>query len=317
MRPILALLATLVSTCALAQPFPNRAITFVVGFAPGGGTDGVARVIAKTVGESMGQQVVVDNKSGAGGTIAVDFVAKAAPDGYTLVLANVGAMAANPHMMKLGYDPLKDLAPLTMATVFANVILAQPQLGVRTVQDLVKRAKEKPATLTYASSGVGGAAHLAGELLEMLAKIDLVHVPYKGGGPAMAGFLGNQTDLFIATPVTALPHVSSGRAVAVATTSPKRAALMPTVPTVAESGFQGFDASNWYAFYGPKGLPKELVERWNRELVKALNDAPTVAALAKQGVEAAPGTPEELARYTEAEFRTWGRVVKEAGIKPE
>jgi tripartite-type tricarboxylate transporter receptor subunit TctC len=318
MRSSFAVLAgLLLSFCALAQPFPNRPVTFVVGFAPGGGTDGVARVVAKAVGDSIGQQVVVDNKSGAGGTIAVDLVAKAPPDGYMLVLANVGAMTANPHIMKLSYDPLKDLTPITMATIFANVILAQPELGVKTLQDLIKLAKEKPGRRTYGSSGVGGAAHLAGELLEERAKVFLIHVPYKGGGPAMAGFLGHQTDLFIATPVTALPHVNSGRAVAVATTAPKRAALMPNVPTVAESGYPGFDATNWYAFYGPKGLPKELTERWNREIVKALNDPAAVAGLQKQGVEPAPGTPEELARYTESEYRTWGKLIREAGIKAE
>jgi tripartite-type tricarboxylate transporter receptor subunit TctC len=317
LRTLLALLCALAPAAATAQPFPSRPITFVVGFAPGGGTDGVARVIAKTVGDSLGQQVVVDNKSGAGGTIAVDLVAKAPADGYMLVLANVGAMTANPHIMRLTYDPLKDLTPISMATIFANVILAQPELGVKTLQDLLRLAKEKPGRLTYGSSGVGGAAHLAGELLEERAKVFLIHVPYKGGGPAMAGFLGSQTDLFIATPVTALPHVNSGRAVAVATTAPKRAALMPNVPTVAESGFPGFDATNWYAFYGPKGLPKELIERWNREIVKALNDPATVAALQKQGVEPAPGTPEELARYTETEFRTWGKLIRDAGIKAE
>jgi tripartite-type tricarboxylate transporter receptor subunit TctC len=317
MRAVLLLVLSMFGSIAFAQPFPSRPITVVVGFAPGGGTDGVARVVAKTLSDSMGQQVVVDNKSGAGGTIAVDLVAKAPPDGYMLVLANVGAMTANPHIMKLAYDPLKDLTPISMATIFANVILAQPELGVKTVADLVRLAKEKPGRLTYGSSGVGGAAHLAGELLEERAKVFLVHVPYKGGGPAMAGFLGQQTDLFIATPVTALPHVSSGRAVAVATTALKRAALMPNVPTVSEAGFPGFDATNWYAFYGPRGMAKDLVERWNREIVKALNDPATAAALHKQGVEPSPGTPEELARYTEAEFRTWGKLIRDAGIKAE
>ena len=317
MRFALLVLLLAFSALAAAQPFPNRPVTVVVGFAPGGGTDGVARVVAKTLSDNLGQQVVVDNKSGAGGTIAVDLVAKAPADGYTLVLANVGAMTANPHIMKLSYDPLKDLTPISMATIFANVILAQPELGAKSLQELIRLAKEKPGRLTYGSSGVGGAAHLAGELLEERARIFLVHVPYKGGGPAMAGFLGHQTDLFIATPVTALPHVSSGRAVAIATTALKRAALMPNVPTVAEAGYPGFDATNWYAFYGPKGLPKDLVERWNREIVKALNDPATVAALHKQGVEPAPGTPQDLARYTEAEFRTWGKLIRDAGIKAE
>ena len=303
---------------ALAQAnFPAKAITTVVGFAPGGGTDTVARVVGRTLGENLGQQVIVDNKAGAGGTIAVDYVAKAAPDGYTLVLANVGALAANPHIMKLQYDPLKDLTPITMATVFANVIVVQPELGVKTLAQFLDLARQRPGRLTYGSSGVGGAAHLAGELLEMAAKVYLVHVPYKGGGPGMQGFLGQQTDAFIATPVTALGHVKSGRAIAIATTSPKRAALMPDVPTVAESGFPGFDATNWYAYFGPKGMPRELVERLNRELVKALRDPAAVALLEKQGVEPAPGTPEELARYVQSEHKTWGNVIRQAGIRAQ
>jgi tripartite-type tricarboxylate transporter receptor subunit TctC len=317
LRPAMLVAFLAFSALAGAQSFPSRAITIVVGFAPGGGTDSVARVVGKTLADQLGQQVVVDNKAGAGGTIAVDFVAKASPDGHAVVLANVGAMTANPHLMKLGYDPLKDLVPISMATIFGNVILAQPQLGVKTVDELIRLARQKPGQLTYGSSGFGGAAHLAGELLEDRAKVFLVHVPYKGGGPAMAGFLGNQTDLFISVPVTSLPHINAGRAVAVAVTSPKRSALMPNIPTVAESGYPGFDATNWYAFYGPRGMAKDLVERWNREIVKALNDPATVASLQKQGVEPAPGTPEELARYTEAEFRTWGRLIRETGIKAE
>lgn len=318
LRRFFAFAVWLFAGSALAQgTFPAKPITTVVGFAPGGGTDTVARIVAKTLGESLGQQVLVDNKAGAGGTIAVDQVAKAVPDGYTIVLANVGALAANPHMMQLGYDPLRDLTPITMATVFANVIVAQPGLGVKTLKDMLELARKKDGGLTYASSGVGGAAHLAGELLNMMAQTRLVHVPYKGGGPAMQGFLGNQVDTFIATPVSAVPHVKSGRAVAIATTSPKRAALMPEVPTVAEAGFAGYDATNWYAYFGPKGMSKELVATLNGVLVKALKDAPTVALLEKQGVEPAPGTPEELARYLEREFQTWGRVIKQAGIKPQ
>ena len=297
--------------------FPNKPITTVVGFAPGGGTDTVARIVGKTLGGSLGQQIVVDNKAGAGGTIAVDYVSKAAPDGYTIVLANVGAVAANPHMMKLQYDPLADLAPITMATVFANVIVVQPGLPVKSLADYVELARKNPRKITYASSGVGGAAHLAGELLGMMAKVRLVHVPYKGGGPAMQGFLGEQVDSFIATPVSVHKQVDAGRARAIATTGTQRAALMPDVPTVAESGYPGYEALNWYAYFGPKGMPKDIVERLNRELVKALRDEATIALLAKQGVEPQPGTPEELAAYMKREYDTWGRVIQEAGIKPQ
>jgi tripartite-type tricarboxylate transporter receptor subunit TctC len=302
----------------LAQAnFPAKPITTVVGFEPGGGTDTVARIVAKTLGENLGQQVLVENRAGAGGNIAVDYVAKSAPDGYTLVLANVGAIAVNPHMIKVPYDPLRDLTPITMASVFANVLVVQPSLPVYSIADYVKLAREKPGTITYASSGVGGAGHLAGELLHLVAKIDIVHVPYKGGGPAMQGFLGGQVDSFFATPTSSGVQVKAGKARAIATTGSRRAALMPEVPTVAESGYPGYEALNWYAYFGPKGLPRDIVERLNRELTKALNNPETTALLHKQGVEPQPGTPEELARYVEREYQTWGRVVKEAGIKAQ
>jgi tripartite-type tricarboxylate transporter receptor subunit TctC len=302
---------------AFSQSFPNKPITTVVGFEPGGGTDTVARIIGKTLGEQIGQQVVVENKSGAGGTIAVDYVARSTPDGYTIVLANVGAMAANPHMMNLQYNPLTDLTPISMATVFANVLVVQPALKVKSLQEFLDLARKDPDKITYASSGVGGAAHLAGELLALQAKVKLVHVPYKGGGPAAKGFLGKEVDSFIATPVSVHTQVAAGRAVAIATTGPKRAALMPDVPTVAEQGLPGFEALNWYAYYAPKGTPREIIDVLNREIVKALKDKRTIDLLDKQGVEADPGTPQALADYTKREYETWGRVIKAAGIKPQ
>ena len=206
------------ATASAQGSFPSKPVTMVVGFEPGGGTDTVARIVAKTMGENLGQQVLVENRAGAGGNIAVDYVAKSAPDGYTIVLANVGAIAVNPHMVKLGYDPRQDLTPITMASVFANVLVVQPSLPVRSIADYVKLAREKPGTITYASSGVGGAGHLAGELLRLVAKIDIVHVPYKGGGPAMQGFLGGQVDSFFATPTSSGGQVKAGKARAIATT---------------------------------------------------------------------------------------------------
>ncbi|HYR35731.1 MAG TPA: tripartite tricarboxylate transporter substrate-binding protein, partial [Burkholderiales bacterium] len=244
MRFIVLIAALAASAAAFAQ-YPAKPITTVVGFEPGGGTDTTARIVAPALGELLGQQVVVENRAGAGGNIAVDYVAKQVPDGYTIVLANVGALAVNPHILKTPYDPLKDLAPISMASVFPNVLVVQPSLPVTTVQDYVKLAKEKPG-ITYASSGIGGAGHLAGELLRLMAKIDITHVPYKGGGPAMQGFLGGQVDSFFATPVSSIGQIRAGKARAVATTGPKRAALMPDVPTVAESGFPGYEAVNWY-----------------------------------------------------------------------
>jgi len=302
---------------ARAQNFPAKPITTVVGFEPGGGTDTVGRIVAKTLSEQLGQQVLVENRAGAGGNIAVDYVAKSAPDGYTLVLANVGAIGVNPHIMKTTYDPQRDLTPITMAVVFANVLVVQPELPVKTLRDYVDYARKNAGKMTYASSGIGGAGHLAGELLKKVAKIDIVHVPYKGGGPAMQGFLGKQVDSFFATPVSSIKQIEAGKARAIATTGEKRAALMPNVPTVAESGYAGYEALNWYAYFGPANMPKQLVQRLNQELVKALHSRETIALLDKQGVEAQPGTPEDLARYVAREYDTWGKVVKEAGIKAE
>src|SRR5882762_5925897 len=262
-----------------------------------------------------GQQVLVENRAGAGGNIAVDYVAKSAPDGYTMVLANVGALAVNPHLIKVPYDPLPDLTPITMASVFANVLVVQPSLGVTSLADYVKRARAKLGTVTYASSGIGGAGHPSGELLRLMANNDIVHVPYKGGGPAMQGFLGGQVESFFATPLSSIAQIKAGKARPIATTGSKRAALMPDVPTVAESGYPGYEALNWYAYLGPARLPKDLVDRLNRELVKALVAPEVQAAFDKQGVEAQPGTPEELGRYIAREYQTWGKVVKEAGIQ--
>jgi tripartite-type tricarboxylate transporter receptor subunit TctC len=304
------------SGLSLAQ-YPNKPITIVVGFEPGGGTDTTARIVQGPLGEQVGQQIVVENRAGAGGNIAVDHVAKAAPDGYTIVLANVGALAVNPHILKTPYDPLRDLLPISMAAEFANVLVVQPNLGVSTVDDFVKLAKAKPATITYASSGIGGAGHLSGELLRAMAKVDIVHVPYKGGGPAMQGFLGGQVDSFFATPISSISQIRAGKAIAVATTGSKRAALMPDVPTVAESGFPGYEALNWYGFLGPAKMPRDIVDRLNRELVKALANPEAVAQMHKTGVEPQSSSPAEFGKYIEREYHTWGKVVKEAGIKPQ
>ena len=296
-------------------PFPSRPITMVVGFAPGGGTDTVARILAKTVSEGLGQQVVVDNKAGAGGNIATDFVAKAAPDGHTILLGNVGSLTVAPHLLaSLPYDPLRDFAPITMAVVFANVIVVHPSVPANTLAEFVRLAKEKPGQITYGSSGIGGAGHLAGELLRIMAGIDLVHVPYKGGGPAMQGLLGWQISAYFATPVAAGPHMKAGKARALASTGTTRSPFLPEVPTVAESGYPGYEATNWYAYVAPAKTPKDVVERLNREIVRALGTPEVKELFAKQGLEPKPSTPEELARTIEREYATWGRVVKEAKI---
>ncbi|MBI3370912.1 MAG: tripartite tricarboxylate transporter substrate binding protein [Betaproteobacteria bacterium] len=310
-------LAACFAQTGFSQGFPSRPVTVVVGFEPGGGTDTVARIVQKPLSDSLGQQVVVENRAGAGGNIAVDFVAKSAPDGHTLVLANVGSLTVNPHLLKLPYDPFRDLAPITMAVVFPNLIVVHPSVPAKNLAELIALAKDKPGTVTYGSSGIGGAGHLAGELLAMMAKVELVHVPYKGGGPAMAGLLGGQIMIYFATPVAPLPHIKAGKARPIATTGAIRSTLLPDYPTVAESGYPGYEAINWYAYLAPAKTPREVVDRLNRELVKVLNSAETVAALHKQGVEPKPGSPEDLARFMKSEYETWGKVVKQAGIKPQ
>ena len=313
------LVAVSLAAAAAAQgTFPSKPVTIVVGFEPGGGTDTTARILQKPLGDQLGQQVIVENRAGAGGNIAVDHVAKSSPDGHTLVLANVGALAVNPHILKTPYDPLRDLTPLSMAAVFANVLVVQPSLQVNTVADYVKLAREKQGGLTYASSGIGSAGHLAGELLKVLSKdANLVHVPYRGGGPAMQGFLGGQVDSFFATPISSISQIRAGKAKAVATTGSKRAALMPDVPTVAESGYPGYEALNWYGFLGPARMPKDIVERLHREIARALANPEAVAAMHKTGVEPTSSTPADFARYIEREYQTWGKVVKEARIKTQ
>jgi len=317
MRYLFAAVALLFSCVSAGQGFPSKPITMVVGFEPGGGTDTVARVVAKFLAENIGQQVVVENRAGAGGNIAVDHTIKSAPDGYTVVLANVGALTVNPHLMKLAYDPLRDLAPVTMAVVFPNIIVTHPRVPAKTLAEFVKLAKDKPDTITYGSSGVGGAGHLAGALLEMVAQIKLVHVPYKGGGPAMRGLLGGEIDCYISTPVAALPHIQSGRANAIASTGARRSTALPNVPTIAESGYPGYEAVNWYAYLVTAKTPRTIIDQLNRELVKVLRTPAAAALLEKQGVDPEPTTPETLGAYMKREYDTWGRVVKQANIKAE
>lgn len=313
-------LGTLLATGpALAQAnWPTKPLTMVVGFAAGGATDAVARIIAKHLGDELKQNVVVDNKAGAGGNIATDFVARAEPDGHTLLLGSVGSLTVAPHMnAKLPYKPLQDFAPVTMAVVFSNVLVVKADLPVKTLADYVKLAKAQPGKLTYASPGIGGAGHLAGELLKIKADIDLTHVAYKGGGPAMLGLLGGEVDSFMSTPPTAGPHIKSGKIRALATTGAKRDPLMPDVPTVAEQGYPGFDTLNWYAYVVPAKTPKAVVDRLNQVLVRILKDPEVVKELEMKGLSPSPSTPAELAAYMKREYDTWGQVVKKAGIKPE
>ena len=315
----LATLATLGTLPAFAQaPFPSKPITMVVGFAPGGGTDTAARIIAKKLTENIGQNVIVENKSGAGGNIAANHVSKAAPDGYTIILTAPGSVAVAPHQnSNLPYDPRTDLTPITMAVVFPNVLVVHPSVPAKNVAEYIKLSITKPGSLSYGSSGIGNAGHLAGELFKIVTKADITHVPYKGGGPAMADLLGGQVPSVFASAPSAVPQIKAGKIRALATTGATRSTFLPEVPTVAEAGFPGFEATNWYAYMAPGKTPRAIVELLNRELVKVLNTPEVRNQLLAQGMEPLPMTVDQLGKYIEREYATWGRVVKEAGIQAE
>ena len=299
---------------ASAQELPQKTITLVVGFVAGGGADTAARIIAKKVSENLKQSVVIDNRAGAGGNLAHQYVATATPDGSTILLGSVGPLAVAPHMMKVGYDPLKDLAPLTMGVTFPNVLVVHSGLGVKSLAEYIALAKSKPGGLDYASTGSGSASHLAGELFNARAGVEIVHIPYKGGAQAMQDVLSGRVAAYFSVPSTAEPHIEAGKLIPLATTGLTRPAFMANVPTVAESGFPGFSATNWYAFVAPGKTPPAVLERWNRELVKAMNDPEVKDELLKRGLIPSPTTRDELARFIASESVTWEKVVRERKI---
>jgi tripartite-type tricarboxylate transporter receptor subunit TctC len=319
LRAVAAAAAMALATGAIAQAkFPNRPVTITVGFAAGGGTDTAARLVAKKLSENLGISVIVENKAGAGGNIAAHHVATADPDGHIIHLSSVGPLTVAPHLQKdLPYDVKRDIAPITMGMVFPNVLVVHPGVPAKTLAEYVALAKQKPGALDYASSGVGSAGHLAMELFKQRAGIDVVHVPYKGGGPAMADLLGGRVSLYPSVPSTAAKHVEGGKLVALASTGLKRTPAMKDVPTVAESGYPNFEAVNWYAFVTSSKVPKDIQAFWNREIVKVLKDPGVAADLEKRGLEPEPGSQQELADYIAKETQTWGEVLRKAKITGE
>ena len=313
---LLAILACgLAPLPALAQAaFPSRPIQLSVGFAPGGGTDITARLLARKLAEQLGQPVTVDNKPGAGGNLAAELAARAAPDGHFIHLTAVGPLTVAPHLTKkLGYDPRRDFTPLSMAVAFPNVLVVNPAQPYRTLDDYAKFARTQPGVIAYGTSGIGGTGHLSGALFEFIAKIDLTHVPYKGGGPAMSDLLGNQVQSLFASAPSAVSQIKAGKIRALAVTGAKRSEAIPEVPTIAET-FPGYDVTNWYAFVAPPKLPRELAERWNREIVRALSDPEVREKIREHGMDAVPSTQTELAGRIEREYVLWQGIVKRAGI---
>ena len=315
-----ALAASLLALAASAQAQdfpPKKPVSLVVGLAAGGAADAAARLIAKKLGENIGQSVVVENKGGAGGNIAHQQVANAAADGSVLLFGSVGPLTIAPHLMKLPYDPFKDLAPISGGVNFPNVLVVHKGAGVKTLAEFVAKARKNPGTVDYASTGAGSASHLAGELFNQRAGIDMVHVPYKGGAPALQDLLGERVTSYFAAPPTALPHIEAGKLIPLATTGLTRPAYMPDIPTVAEAGYPGFEALNWYAFVAPGKTPKPMLDRWNTEIVKVLNDPGVKDALNKHGLTPQPTTRAEFAAFMKKEYEQWGRLVKERKLTAE
>ena len=308
----LAMATTTLSGAAHAQDFPpKKPVTLVVGFAAGGAADAAARLIAKKLSENIGQSVVVDNKGGAGGNIAHQFVANAPADGSVLLLGSVGPLTIAPHLMKVNYDPFKDLAAVSGGVNFPNVLVVHKGAGVKTLAEFVQLSKKKPGSVDFASTGAGSASHLAGELFNQRAGIDMTHVPYKGGAPALQDLLGERVTSYFAAPPTALPHIEAGKLTPLATTGLTRPSYMPNIPTVAEAGYPGFEALNWYAFVAPGKTPTPLLERWNQEIVKVLNDPGVKEALNKHGLTPQPTTRAELTAFMKKESTQWATIIRE------
>jgi tripartite-type tricarboxylate transporter receptor subunit TctC len=318
-RRLIAAAAALLtaSGVVLAQDIPKKTITLVVGFEAGGAADHAARIVAKKLAENLGTTVVVDNRPGAGGNIAHLSVARAEADGSIILLGSVGPLAIAPHLTKLRYDPEKDLAPLTMGMNFPNVLVVPPTLGVKTFAEFMALAKKNPGKLNYGSTGVGSASHLAGELFNAMGGVEIVHIPFKGGAPAMNELLAGRISAYFATMSTAGAHIAAGKLVPLATTGPQRAPFLPDLPTVSEAGLPGFTATNWYAFVAPGKTPAPILDRWNEELVKALKAPEVAEELTRAGLLPAPGTRDELARYIAEESKTWGKVIADRKITAE
>jgi tripartite-type tricarboxylate transporter receptor subunit TctC len=285
----------------------------LVGFAPGGGTDTTARAMGAKLSERLGQQIIIDNRPGAAGNIATEITSRANPDGYTILMGTIAALAINPSLYKkLPFDPLKDVLPVTRAVDSTNVLVLHPSVPAKSVKELIALAKTKP--LNGGSSGVGGAGHLALELFNLQAGTKIVHVAYKGGGPAMLDLLGGNINLIFATAASAVGHIKSGKIKALAVTTAKRSGLVPDLPTVSEAGLKGFEANNWYGVLVPAGTPRPIIDRLNKEITAVLNLPDVKDLLFKQGLDVAPSTPEAFGAYIRSEKAQWEKVIKAAGL---
>ena len=318
-RILIATTCVAASAPALSQTtYPTKPIRLVVPFVPGGSTDLIARIMGQKLDEALGQQVVVENRAGAGGNIGVEYVAKSAPDGYTLIFGHIGTFGFGPSLyQKLPYDPVKDFAPITLFAMVPNMLVVHPALPAKTVKELIALAKARPGQMNYGSSGNGSASHLASEYFKLLSKTDIIAIPYKGTGPLVTDLIAGQTSLTITGVPPLYPFVQSGRLRGIAVGSVKRLALMPDLPTIAEAGVPGYESSTWFGPLAPAKTPREIILRLNTELLKILQRPDIKARFAAEGAEGLGSTPEEFGTYIKSEIDRWGRVIKAAGVRPE
>lgn len=314
-----ALAITLSSGSAVAADaadnYPERPISWIVPFPPGGAMDVIARVLSETMSQDLGQSIVVENKPGAGGNIGANYVVKAKPDGYTIMIAANG-MAVNPFLYsRLTYDPIKDFEPISLLAAVPNILVTQAdRKDVNSLEDVIRQVKEKPGHYTYASAGVGTSIHLAGALFTYTGDLDMLHVPYKGSGPAVADLIGGQVDYMFDSITSAKPHIESGKLKALAVTTKKRSSTLPDLPTVAESGMADYELTPWFATFAPAGTPPEIIEKLNRSMIKAMDTERVRQIFASIGAEYIGSTPEELATYLAAETEKWNKIIQETGI---
>ncbi|MEO8280631.1 MAG: tripartite tricarboxylate transporter substrate binding protein [Ideonella sp.] len=303
---------------AAQDAWPTKTIRIIVPFAVGGTSDSLARVLGQKLSEDLKQTVIVDNKAGAGGVIGADQVAKSAPDGYTLLLGTISSNAINPALLpKMPYDAGKDFVPVFFIGNIPNVLLVGANQPFKSVKDVIAAAKAKPGSLSFGSAGIGSSQHLSGEKFKLDAKIDIVHVPYKGSAPSMQDLLAGQIPMSFDTALVALPHISNGKIRALAVTSARRSKVMPDVPTIAESGLPGFDVASWQAIFAPAGTPPAIVKRLNDSLTKIVAETQIAARLYTMGVENVPMTPAQFADFQRKELTKWAKIVKDGNLKPE
>ena len=323
-RQTLALLACALASATLpaahaqapAASWPSKPIRWVVPFPPGGAMDAIARTLGEKAGKTLGQPFVIENKPGAGGNIGADFVAKQPGDGYTLMITSIGMATNKPLYGKLSYDPIKDFAPVSLLAVVPNVLVTNAtQPDVKTAKDVIAAARKTPGKLTYAAAGNGTSIHLAGEVFTSLAQVDMLHVPYKGSGPAVSDLLGGQVNYMFDSITSARPHIESGKLRALGLTTAKRSKSLPNVPTLAEAGLPGYEVSPWFAVFMPAATPKDIVAKVNSALLEAMKDPDVVKRFETIGAEPVGSTPEEMAQHLARESERWTKLIQERGIK--